>query len=392
MSDFKATNDFTITKFSFYERLRYKLEALENTQHTNIKDINFSDLNLYGRINHNYETVYLDNSFLSNIDNNNYVIGPVATAFYDVLRHFKSAVDFDLISLNEKFLTDIKSHKGYEDPLLLYNNYIDDIFYTYNNIFLKPDSTKSFSDYVDNLIPYMKKLTSEFPMTFSSWLRNKRASPFISGLMINISSNPFDNDILKEQDFIKSINFNFFVDTCHSRGFYINKNNPSHLIADISSIPMKKFFSPNNQGNITDKQIIDQFYKLAYVEDMDLLTSKINEFYVKFIDSRKLITDIKISNDNKIYTRVSFRDSDFNINIINNNIYKLYTNIKNIEEDYIFGQADINKFIKNAQSIEKRFDNQRAITYINNEFRTTYPSKYGGLNHTIKRLRNLEDK
>ena len=391
MSDFKATNDFTITKFGFYERLRYKILALEGTEHTNIKDINFSDLNLYGRINHNYETVYLDSDFLGSIDNDNYVIAPVAAAFNDLLRHFKSAVDFDLISLNEKYLTNIRSYKAYQDPFLLYTEHINDIMYTYNTVFINPNKVKSFSSYLDNLIPYMKKLTSEFPMTFSSWLRNKRASPFVSGLMINISTNPFDNDIQKEQDLMNSLNFNFFVDTCHSRGFYINKNNPGNLIADISSLPMKNFFNPTGGNKISDKQIIESYYKVAYEQDIDLLASKISEYYIMFINDINLVTEVNISDSNKLYTKVSYRDDDYDINTLNNNIYKLYTNIKNIEEDYIFGQADINQFIKNAKSVEKRFDRERAIAYINKEFRTTYSSKYGGLNHTIKRLRKVED-
>ena len=55
MSNFKATNSFKLTRFAFYERLRYKLLAYENINHSNLKNISFSSLNLYGKINNNYD-------------------------------------------------------------------------------------------------------------------------------------------------------------------------------------------------------------------------------------------------------------------------------------------------------------------------------------------------
>ena len=244
--------------------------------------------------------------------------------------------------------------------------------------------------YLGHLLPYMKILGSEFPMSFSAWMRNKNASPFVSGLMINVSSNTFDNDVMKESDFLKSPNFDFYVNTCKSKGFYVSKRNPSLLIADINSKQMKQYMLRYRIAG--GKTLFDQYYTLAQEQDVGLLVAKIIEHYGNFINKLNTIqSEVKTSRDNKTYHKIYNLEKKYNININNNILYNLYTNIRNIEEDYVFGQADINQFIKTAINVEKKFDRLRAIDYINKQFTSTYPSKYGGLNYYRKKFQAMED-
>jgi len=383
MSNFKATNDFNLTRFGFYERLRYKINALTDTKHTNIREMNFSDFVFYGKVNPSYESIYL-----SGLDNINYtlrgkpILDFVSDAFADLQQHFKDALGMEMISIDEKFLSNIKCHNSFEDPLSSYDSYIDELFLTYNQIYLKNIKVDTFSVYLDNLVPYMNKLTAEFPMNFSSWIKNKRCSPFSTGLYINVSNNNLGNDILKEKDFINSPNFDFYVSTCKSRGFYVERSNPSVLIVDLDSKQIEKFLIPHGLKNSTD--IIEKYYKLAYERDAELLSSKIYEHFNNYREENVLLVDVKVSRNNKIYTQIKERNIN-NININNNILIKLYTNIKNIEEGNIFGQADIDKFIQNAKNVEKRFDISRAIRYINREFSSTYRSRYGGLNYYLNK-------
>ena len=190
----------------------------------------------------------------------------------------------------------------------------------------------------------------------------------------------------KEKDFIQSQNFDFYLNTCKSKGFYVAKANPSVLIADINSSQMKNFMT-----NGKSRRIFSEYYKLAYERDIEFLSAKLIEYYGMFINNRQIIIEQRISKNNKVYSRIKYINKNYNIKYINNIIYKLYTNIKNIEEDYVFGQADIDLFIKKAKKIEKTFDKQRAIEYINTKFRSTYASKYGGLNYFKNKFESLED-
>lgn len=383
MSNFKATNDFNLTRFGFYQRLKYKVNALADTKHTNVREMNFSDLSLYGKINLSYEAIYLNN-----LENLRYtrkgipMLNFVFDAFSDLQQHFKNAAGMELISIDEKFLSNIECHNSYEDLISSYDTHISELFLVYNEVYLKNIKVNTFKDYLDNLIPYMKKLTAEFPMNFSSWIKNKRCSLFSTGLYINVANNDLGNDILKEKDFINSPNFDFYASTCKSRGFYVEKSNPSILIADLDSQQMRKFLKP--YGPLSSVSVIESYYELAYLRDIEFLSSKIYEYFNIYIEENVLLVDIKVSRNNKIYTQIKERDIN-NININNNILIKLYTNIKNIEEGYIFGQADIDKFIQNAKKFEKRFDMSRAIRYINREFGSTYQSRYGGLNYYLNK-------
>jgi hypothetical protein len=131
--------------------------------------------------------------------------------------------------------------------------------------------------------------------------------------------------------------------------------------------------------------------ELAYPRDIEFLTSKIVEYYDLLIQNAKYTVEAKVSRNNRSYIKIGNINNNYNINYLNNNILNIYTNIRNIEEDYPFGQADINEFINNAKKLEKRVDNRKAIDYINIRFRSTYASKYGGLNYYNKKFESMED-
>ena len=84
MSNFQATNNFRLTRFAFYERLRFKLYAYEKVNHSNLKDINFSSLNLYGKVNNIYDSVYLDEGKISYTADNKPAANFVVAAFNSV--------------------------------------------------------------------------------------------------------------------------------------------------------------------------------------------------------------------------------------------------------------------------------------------------------------------
>jgi len=386
MSNFKATNNFKLTKFAFYERLRFKLDAYSRVNHTNLKDIDFSSLNQYGRIDERYDSVYLDPAHIRRTVNNKNAINFVCDAFDSVVEHFRRANNFERISPNETFLTDLKCHTGYIDPLEQYSNYIDEILELYNFNYVKFNMVKSFKDYLSFFIPYAKFLKSEFPMTFSGWLRSKRCSPFVTGLYLNVSNSNLGDDTAKERDFLRSKNFDFYLNTCKSRGFYVAKSNPSILIADIKSTPMKEFMARYDSA----ADMFESNYLLAYKKDIELLKLKLIQHYNIFTSNRQVIIKQKISRDNKVYSKIELINNN-NINYINNIIYKLYINIRNIEEDYVYGDSDINQFIKKAKKYEKSFDKDKAIDYINIKFRSTYASKYGGLNYYNEKFTKMED-
>ena len=65
--------------------------------------------------------------------------------------------------------------------------------------------------------------------------------------------------------------------------------------------------------------------------------------------------------------------------------YKDGNNIRYFEEDKPYPKPDFDKITKNAKNLQKVFDNSRAISYINEQYRSVYKTKPGGLNDVLKR-------
>tara|TARA_R110002074_G_scaffold217750_1_gene388165 strand:- start:76 stop:516 length:441 start_codon:yes stop_codon:yes gene_type:complete len=111
--------------------------------------------------------------------------------------------------------------------------------------------------------------------------------------------------------------------------------------------------------------------------------------YNNLANNFKYEKDIKVCINNKLIINNINRS---NINIIQYNnkfniLYWLeyYNNIRNLEESNPFSKSDVNKFSDNAKKLQKQFDKQRAIGYINEQYRSVYKSKPGGINFFIKR-------
>jgi hypothetical protein len=123
------------------------------------------------------------------------------------------------------------------------------------------------------------------------------------------------------------------------------------------------------------------------------LFEKLIQHYNELTLDNTVIVEADVNKCNKtntnVFRRVIYNNSINNINY--NIIYNLYINIRNIEEDNIFAQSDIDRFIYNSKNIEKKFDRERAIDYINKQFSSTYAAKYGGLVYYKKKFESMED-
>ena len=80
-------------------------------------------------------------------------------------------------------------------------------------------------------------------------------------------------------------------------------------------------------------------------------------------------------------------------NLINNNmLIELYCNIRNNEEGSPYKTAEINLIKKNAKKLKDSLDMQRAISYIEEQYRSIRKFKPGGLNSVVKKQKDKEHK
>ena len=140
----------------------------------------------------------------------------------------------------------------------------------------------NFDDYIREFIDFVKRMGSNYPVTLSSWYRTKTASPFHSGIYLSILDIPFGDDSKKEV-IVNDPTFSFFIHSCKEHGFYVYKNNPSVLVADIYSEQMKQYVLQNEFSN--GNHVLEKAYRPAYINDTQLLFSKVIEYYDSYINS-----------------------------------------------------------------------------------------------------------
>ena len=81
----------------------------------------------------------------------------------------------------------------------------------------------------------------DFPITKTGVLESIRTSPNVSGLCVEMSFDNHDDDYNKFNKYINNINFEFYTLAAAKFGFFVDKNAPWRLVANLNSSKMKEY-------------------------------------------------------------------------------------------------------------------------------------------------------
>ena len=310
----------------------------------------------------------------------------VIDQFQDFMRTYERALNSGKIKQNDPFLSKIQVVNSYKNPKNLYEKYLQNIFNNFQNNFLDKKKVLSHDQYFKEFLSYVEKITPKFPITFTAWQRSKYSSILTTGLALDIAGLDIGDDELKET-FIESENFPFFLNMCNNFGFSITKNSPWIIVADLSS-PASTVYHKKNQLS-SERQIFSQQFLKTAMMDFEYIKQNLFVFYNNLLLQSSYIKEFDICNNKTIKNNL-YRDNininKFN-NIYNNNYFiEYYNNIRYLEENKPYSESDKNKFTKNAKNLQKTFDISRAIGYINEQYRSVYRTKPGGLNHVLRKI------
>ena len=399
MTKFKAKNENQTSFYQHYYRRKYKNEAFPENNALGpqgIVDFLFAERNLYGRVDQNLNVVVPNIEKIKRIDSRDNPSGIVATNFVidqfeEFSRTFERALSSRKIRQNDPYLSKIVVQRSFENPKTHYDNYMSEIMTNFDNLFIDRKNVITAEQYYNEFLRYIEQITPTFPLTYTAWQRSKESSIFTTGLALDIGGLNVGNDVLKEA-FINSENFSFYLNTCNNFGFSVTMNSPWIIVADLASPASKSYHTNNGLSNIID--IFSQNF--VKTSDFDIEFLKINLFnaYNNFVNRHNYEKQIRVCKNNKTIKNNIFRNN-INLNTFNsifNDIYfiEYYNRIRYFEEESGFAISDRDKFTRNAKNLQKTFDNERAIGYINEQYRSVYKSKPGGLNSILKRLRAKE--
>ena len=400
MATFKGTNKTKSARLLLHRRAKYKLNSFpinSGMGPKQINDFNFAELTMYGKIDTYGDPVILDSQYLKG---SKYATGPstvvladfVTDMFNDFQNYFITACRIRTIYLEDPYLSIINPVRGYSSPKRHYNEYIFEMTTIFNEIYIKDRNLLkdilTFQDYVNHFIKFAERLGEGFPMTFTGWHRSQNSSIFNSGIAVDIAGLDAGDDSQKERFFLNSPNYEFYLNVALQTGFSVTKNAPWILVADLASpatkVYLKKYFLS------TPNQIFSEKYNKVYEFEIDLLKNILIQGYNEFVSDNPFYKKLILCN-NKTSSNIIYRNN-ININTLNNKFtnkqwLKFYTVIRNIEERKPYREPDLQRIIKNAIFYEKELDMISAVGYINEQYRSIYITKKGGLNDIIVKQR-----
>ena len=138
MAKYNAKNSFKKLKNLAIERSKYKTQAFASElgeTPKNVKNFNFTDRTMYGRIDLNYDTVFVRDEFLKPISQGQdtfYVLNPVVESYRLFKKRMQDATAQLHIPKDDPYLTDIKIYRAFEDPVDLYIEYMNEQIRVFN--------------------------------------------------------------------------------------------------------------------------------------------------------------------------------------------------------------------------------------------------------------------
>lgn len=324
MAIYKETNLLS-AKEMFMNRINYEIKAIEtSTKYPNLVDFNFAEKRFYGKVNRNFVPIVLFDR-LNNLKSlpstgetteSFRAINFVVDQFQQLSRQFDKCSLTGKISPEDKYLSKLRIYNAYTSVDQEYNSYLEDLQVSISNAIKNQNKeVTTFKQFLIEVDNYFEVVTLDRPFTLQHYIKSRFSSPLISGLSIEISDLDPTNDLEKVNNFFNSRNWEFYVNTCNSFGFMVDKNVPWRITADIGSKEMLD--AAANYGLPTTDSILNRMF--GY---------RMSQNYLSF---KRMINNMAIATASDFYFIKECKDGSLKQKKINNQL-----NIENIkEEEYL---------------------------------------------------------
>jgi hypothetical protein len=399
-------NDNKTVRSQAIHRARYASECFKRNgiKHKAVKEFNFSEFVQYGRIDLDDDPVIPKSSKLKPIEppakkaDMHFVVEIVKKRFKIFKRRFDQAVLVGQIASDDPFLSAMKIHKGYANPVVLYKDFVAGIMETFNGEYLglmeNRKQVMNFTDYVDHFLRFIEILGQDFPVTLTGFQKSKNSNIFTSGLAISIADLDASVDQLKETFFELNPCIDFYLNLAQQHGFSVVQNAPWILVLDLDHPTVRKEILVPADNVVAN--IFKRNYSKTYIQDINLLSDIIRKSYNSWVTNFPYKKDINICKKN-ISVKNIYRER-LSSKVFNNK-YNIsywipqYIKIRNFEESYPYTDPEIFRMTEKAFSFQKLLDNNNAMRYINEQYRVKYKLAHGGLlfYHKWAQQRKTED-
>ena len=331
MSTFFAEDNNETTKELYQKRLIY-VGFVDRDNPDHVINFHTGEKLMYGRIDEfhvpmiiNTPSVYggiksFDAKFCQ--QQNFYGAAFVVDAFHGMMQQYSKDSYNGKVSAGDEFLTELRIHKAFVNPVNLYNEQI---------------------------------------RSYTAALKQLFAQPQTKILTFEVADLDAANDLEKMQKFVESPNWEYFVNICNQYGFMIDQFVPWRIVADIDSEGMRPYALAYGLGNRT--KIINMMYKSVHEDNFANLPNLLLGMYnavkrpsVKFDECNgRTLSTIQHPQD---YTPESLSAQYSNMYFL-----RLYCKIRFLEEETQFKEFEQKILIDDCQDLARIHGNDRALDY-----------------------------
>ena len=376
MGHFEGKNDLG-TADLFYQRLSYSQLAFPRTRTSlyihPVRDFNFAEFMLYGRINKNHNPIVFNGANTKSINSVNdpkqdlVAAHFVVDAFEAVIQEFQKAALQGKLATDDPYLYQIKAYRAYDSVGVVYNNYrngLEGVFFSNFLTEARNSQILNFKSFLPIFFEYVNQVAVSGAVTQTSFITTQFCPPATSGLIISISDLDPTSDADKEK-FISSPNFLYYVEVLKKHGFFISKDRPWELIADIANPYMLNYAAQYNLD--TENDVLGVCFQRSGGSDLVDLKRLAISFYNR-IALTKTFVRTRINNIKSRVCRKTTTMQQADQDYSQNYWLDKYIDIRYSEQRRPISEGDVVSLKKDVPSLLATRGLKFTLSHINNKF------------------------
>jgi hypothetical protein len=363
MSQFYAESNDEGTVELFYKRTVYNADLSEFGDH--IVDFNYAEKILYGRVDRFFLPVMLqDQTKLSSLPGGSgagqriAALDFVVTAFKQMNAQFKARSAIGLIRSDDPYLSNLRVVKAYQNPETLYERYQE----MFSNVLVRKFENNritvlDFNIFIESLqnIIFTAEGISRMPFTLPAYIKSRQCPINCTGLAIEIAEFKHSDDDNKFNTFVRSPNWEFYVNAANDHGFMIDRNAPWRLVADINSEGMQTFIraiNPTAAGGT--EPFLRNYYKHTHVKYYVQFKRYLLNLYNK-VRTEAYTVPTQCKNSRKVGVTIS-RSKRYNLEMLTREyseefFLRLYLKLRFAEEESQYSDAKKHRLVEDCLQV-----------------------------------------
>ena len=380
----------------FYERSKYKALAFAKSGSPAIKDFWDHELIFYGRVDTQGSIVIPRKEKLRALPvvgkKSLFALDFVADAFKDLKKNVSALQREGCLATEnpdgtvELYLTSFEPARAYKNPAKGYGSQLKRIYDSFLSLYMKEENqyteVMNFEEFRKAFHYFALHYLNGMPFNLSSFVISPFNSVLGTGLAIDIAELDAGDDPVKEEKFLDNSRLKLYQNLAQEYGFYIDKNVPWRLVADLGSTTMRPYILARHPEMSDVRSMFEEYYDTATSQDFTLMRSQLIRFYNRFVTSRphEMIPQRECSTKFKtVYREPAVTEESLAETYSDADWVEMYANFRNLESAIAYPLNVVTQIIKNAKDLANKVDTTKAIDYIDYKFKgfTAAPGSTG---------------